>query len=52
MNLLPIEIIEINQTKINHSERMVRPIYRLIIYSCVHVDDNSLDNYLNLHKIL
>ena len=52
MNLLPIKIIEINQTKINHNERITRPIYCLIIYSGVDVDDNSLDNYLNLHKIL
>ena len=47
MNLLPTEFIEINQTKINHIDRVVRSIYRLIIYSRHHLDDDLLDTYLN-----
>ena len=47
MNLLPTEVIEINQTKINHIDSVVRSIYRLIIYSRHHLDDDLLDTYLN-----
>ena len=47
MNLLPSEVIEINQTKINHIDSVVRSIYRLIIYSRHHLEDDFLDTYLN-----
>ena len=47
MNLLPTEVIEINQTKINHIDNVVRSIYRLIIYSRHYLDDDLLDTHLN-----
>ena len=47
MNLLPTEVIEINQTKINHIDRVERSIYPLVIYSRHHFDDGLLDTYLN-----
>ena len=50
MNLLSTEVIEINQTKINHIDSLVRSIYRLIIYSRHHLDDDLLDTYLNSIK--
>ena len=47
MNLLPTQVIEINQTKINHIDSLVKSIYPLIIYSRHHFDDGLLDTYLN-----
>lgn len=56
MQLLPIEIIEINQKKLNEINRIVKSIYRLIIYSRHHLDDDLLDIYLegmhNLKELL
>ena len=56
MELLPIEIIEINQRKLNEINRIVKSIYRLIIYSRYHLDDDLLDIYLegmhNLKELL
>jgi len=46
MDLLPIEEIKINQTKINKIGHLVKSIYRLIIYSRHHLDDDLLDTYL------
>lgn len=46
MKLLPIEIIEVNQNKINEIDNIVKSIYRLIIYSRHHLDDDLLDTYL------
>lgn len=46
MELLPVEEIKINQTKINRIDHLVKSIYRLIIYSRNHLDDDLLDTYL------
>jgi adenylosuccinate synthase len=56
MELLPVEIIEINQKKLNEINRIVKSIYRIIIYSRYHLDDDLLDIYLegmhNLKELL
>lgn len=46
MELLPIEIIQINQKKIDEIDNVIKSIYRLIIYSRHHLDDDLLDIYL------
>jgi deoxyadenosine/deoxycytidine kinase len=46
MELLPIEEIKVNHTKINKIDHLVKSIYRLIIYSRHHIDDDLLDTYL------
>jgi Fic family protein len=46
MQLLPIELIEVNQKKINEINRIVKSIYRLILFSRYHSDDDLLDIYL------
>ena len=46
MELLAVEEIKINQTKINKIDHLVKSIYRLIIYSRHHLDDDLLDTYL------
>lgn len=46
MNLLPVEVIVINQAKIDQIDTVVKSIYRLIIYSRHHLDDDILDSYL------
>lgn len=56
MELLPIEIIKINQKKIDEIDNIIKSIYRLIIYSRYHLDDDLLDIYLdgvnNLKELL
>jgi Fic family protein len=56
MDLLPVEIIQINQKKIDEIDNVVKSIYRLIIYSRHHLDDDLLDTYLvgmhNLKELL
>jgi hypothetical protein len=56
MDLLPVEIIQINQKKIDEIDNIVKSIYRLIIYSRHHLDDDLLDTYLvgmhNLKELL
>lgn len=47
MELLPVEVININQKKIDEIDALVKSIYRLIIYSRHHLDDDLLDIYLN-----
>ncbi len=47
MELLPVEIIKINQKKIDEIDNIIKSIYRLIIYSRYHLDDDLLDIYLN-----
>ncbi len=47
MQLLPVEIIEVNKKKIDEIDTIIRSIYRLIIYSRHHLDDDLLDIYLN-----
>lgn len=52
MDLLPIEIIKINQKKIDKIDNIVKSIYRLIIYSRYHLDDDLLDTYLvGMHNL-
>jgi hypothetical protein len=52
MQLLPIDIIEINQKKLNEINRIVKSIYRLIIYSRYHLDDDLLDIYIEgMHNL-
>jgi len=46
MELLPVKEIKANQTKINKIDHLVKSIYRLIIYSRHHLDDDLLDTYL------
>lgn len=52
MELLPIKEININQTKIDRIDHIVKSIYRLIIYSRHHLDDDLLDIYLaSVHEL-
>jgi Fic family protein len=52
MELLPVEEIKTNQTKINKIDYLVKSIYRLIIYSRHHLDDDLLDTYLtSVHEL-
>ncbi len=46
MELLPVIEIKINQAKIDKIDHLVKSIYRLIIYSRYHLDDDLLDTYL------
>ena len=56
MELLSTENIQINQEKITEIDNLVKSIYRLIIYSRYHLDDDLLDIYLegvnNLKELL
>ena len=56
MELLSIEIIQINKKKIDEIDNIIKSIYRLIIYSRHHLDDDLLDIYLdgvnNLRELL
>ncbi len=56
MELLPIHLIQISQSKLNTIDHIVHSIYRLIIYSKHHSDDDLLDSYLkgahNLKELL
>jgi Fic family protein len=47
MELLPVEEIKVNQITINKIDHLVKSIYRLIIYSRHHLDDDLLDSYLS-----
>lgn len=52
MQLLPVELIAINQQKLNEINRIVKSIYRLIIYSRYHLDDDLLDIYIEgMHNL-
>ena len=52
MELLPFERIKINQDKINQIDQIIKSIYRLIIYSRYHLDDDLLDIYLTgMHNL-
>lgn len=52
MELLPVEIIQINQKKIDEIDNVIKSIYRLIIYSRHHLDDDLLDIYLEgMHNL-
>lgn len=56
MELLSTENIQINLEKITEIDKLVKSIYRLIIYSRYHLDDDLLDIYLegvnNLKELL
>ena len=56
MKLLAPENIVINRKKIEEIDKVVKSIYRLIIYSRYHLDDDLLDIYLegvnNLKELL
>lgn len=47
MVLLPIEVIQVNEVKISRIDQVIKAIYRLIIYSREHLDDDLLDTYLS-----
>ncbi len=52
MELLSAEIIEPNYSKIDKIDGIVKAIYRLIIYSRYHLDDDLLDSYLTgMHSL-
>jgi hypothetical protein len=52
MVLIPIEILQINQKKITEIDNIIKAIYRLIIYSRHHLDDDLLDIYLTgMHNL-
>ena len=46
MELLPVELIRVNKEKLHKIDELVKSIYRLIIYSRYHLDDDLLDIYL------
>lgn len=46
MELLPVDLIQINNSKISEIDNVIKAIYRLIIYSRYHLDDDLLDIYL------
>lgn len=47
MIIFPPSIIEVNKSKITQIEELAKAIYRLIIYSRDHFDDDLLDIYLD-----
>lgn len=52
MKLLPIEKIQINYEKIKEIDFMVKSIYRLIIFSRHHEDDDLLNSFFNgMHEL-
>jgi len=52
MILLPVEKIEVNLAKIRDIDDVIKSIYRLIIYSRHHLDDDLLDTYLgSIHDL-
>lgn len=46
MILLPVNAMKINQKKIDEIDALMKSIYRLIIFSRDHLDDDLLDIYL------
>lgn len=52
MELLPSENIQINQKAIDEIDMLVKSIYRLIIFSRYHTDDDLLDTYFaGMHNL-
>ena len=47
MELLSIDTIKTNQKKIDEIDNIIKSIYRVIIYSRHHLDDDLLDIYLD-----
>ncbi|MDZ4667484.1 MAG: Fic family protein [bacterium] len=46
MQLLPINLIQVNQKKIDKVDKILKSVLRLVIYSRFHTADDVLDNYL------
>lgn len=52
MQLIPLQIIELNQDKMNEIEKIVKATYRLIIFSREHLDDDVLDTFIgSIHSL-
>lgn len=52
MILLPIDRIQVHPEKVNEIDKVMKSIYRLIMYSRYHLDDDLLDIYLSgIHKL-
>jgi hypothetical protein len=52
MNLLATETIQINYEKIKEIDYIVKSIYRLIVFSRYHEDDDLLDSFFNgMHEL-
>ena len=52
MVLLPIDSIQVHQEKINEIDKLMKSIYRLIVYSRYHLDDDLLDIYVSgIHEL-
>lgn len=52
MQLLPVELIKMNHAKIAQINRTVKAIYRLIMFSRYHLDDDLLDTFLtSMHNM-
>lgn len=47
MELLPVELIRVNQQKIAEIEGLIKQLYRLIIFSRLHYDDDLLESYVS-----
>lgn len=46
MELLPIDIIQVNKKKLDEIDGLIKKIYRLIIFSRLHYDDDLLEAYV------
>ncbi|NNE66636.1 MAG: hypothetical protein HKN33_08715 [Pyrinomonadaceae bacterium] len=52
MELLPVELIEVDQSKIDRINSVTKSIYRLVTFSRHHLDDDVLNAYLNsIHNL-
>jgi Fic family protein len=52
MLLLPVEIVKVDEDEILRIDEVTKAIYRLIIYSRHHLDDDVLDSYLSsIHSL-
>ena len=52
MQLLPVAIIPINNAKITEINRTVKAIYRLVMFSRYHLDDDLLEAFLtSMHSL-
>ena len=50
MVLLPIDSIQVHQEKINEIDKLMKSIYRLIVYSRYHLDDDRIFWVLKMLK--
>jgi len=52
MQLLPVELIQMNHAKISQINRATKAIYRLIMFSRYHLDDDLLNTFLvSMHNM-